>query len=57
LPLYRYLIAAFYAREIDFSQVHTFNLDEYVGLSPDREQSYRHSMMQNLLHFVNIPLQ
>lgn len=57
MPLYRYLIAAFYAREIDFSQVHTFNLDEYVGLSPDREQSYRHSMMQNLLHFVNIPLQ
>jgi glucosamine-6-phosphate deaminase len=57
LPLYGYLIAAFYAGEIDFSRVCTCNLDEYVGLSPNHEQSYRYFMMQNLFRFVNIPLQ
>ena len=57
LPLYGYLIAAFYEGEIDFSQTHTFNLDEYVGLPPNHEQSYRYFMMQNLFRFVNIPLQ
>jgi len=57
LPLYGYLIAAFYAGEIDFSRVHTFNLDEYVGLPPNHPQSYRHFMVQNLFSFINIPPQ
>ncbi len=57
LPLYGYLIAAFYAGEINFSCVHTINLDEYVGLSPNHPQSYRHFMMQSLFSYVNIPLQ
>jgi glucosamine-6-phosphate deaminase len=57
LPLYGYLIAAFYAGEIDLSCVHTFNLDEYVGLPPNHPQSYRHFMVQNLFRFVNIPPQ
>lgn len=57
LPLYGYLISAFCAGEIDFSRVHTFNLDEYVGLPPNHEQSYRYFMMQNLFRFLNIPLQ
>ena len=57
LPLYGYLISAFYGGEIDFSRIHTFNLDEYVGLPPNHEQSYRYFMMQNLFRFVNIPLQ
>ncbi|MBN1399531.1 MAG: glucosamine-6-phosphate deaminase [Anaerolineae bacterium] len=56
LPLYGYLIAAFYAGEIDFSAVHTFNLDEYVGLPPNHAQSYRYFMMRNLFDFVNIPV-
>jgi glucosamine-6-phosphate deaminase len=57
LPLYGYLIAAFYEGEIDFSRVHTVNLDEYVGLPPNHPQSYRYFMMHNLFRFVNIPLQ
>jgi glucosamine-6-phosphate deaminase len=56
LHLYGHLIAAFHAGEIDFSQVHTINLDEYVGLRPNHEQSYRYFMMHNLFRFVNIPL-
>jgi glucosamine-6-phosphate deaminase len=33
----------------------TFNLDEYVGLSPDHPQSYHSYMQQHLFRFVPIP--
>jgi glucosamine-6-phosphate deaminase len=56
LPLYGYLISAFYAGEIDFARVHTVNLDEYVGLSPNHPQSYRYFMMHNFFRYINIPL-
>jgi glucosamine-6-phosphate deaminase len=56
LPLYGYLISAFYAGEIDFAKVHTVNLDEYVGLPPNHPQSYRYFMMHNFFRYINIPL-
>ena len=42
--------------ELDFSNVITVNLDEYYGLSPEHEQSYRYFMQHNLFKHVNIPL-
>lgn len=39
---------------LDFSSVSTVNLDEYLGLSPDHEQSYRHFMDVNLFDRINI---
>jgi glucosamine-6-phosphate deaminase len=33
---------------LDFSRVTTFNLDEYYGLGPEHEQSYRYFMEKNL---------
>lgn len=39
---------------LDFSQVKTVNLDEYKGLKPDNDQSYRYFMNQNLFSGVNI---
>ncbi len=39
---------------VDFSQVVTFNLDEYVCLPPTHEQSYRHFMNANLFDRINI---
>lgn len=39
---------------LDFSQVTTVNLDEYRGLSPDNDQSYRFFMNKNLFSQVNI---
>jgi len=48
-------LAAMHARgEIDFSEVTTFNLDEYAGLGPDHPQSYAHFMRENLFSKVNI---
>jgi glucosamine-6-phosphate deaminase len=40
--------------ELDFSDVHTFNLDEYIGLAPDHPQSYRAFMQENLFDYVNL---
>ncbi len=33
---------------LDFSGCRTFNLDEYVGLSSNHANSYRHDMKQHL---------
>ncbi|MBR3645793.1 MAG: glucosamine-6-phosphate deaminase, partial [Lachnospiraceae bacterium] len=40
--------------DLDFSEVTTINLDEYKGLSPDNDQSYRYFMNQNLFNHINI---
>ena len=39
---------------LDFSKVHSVNLDEYVGLAPDHDQSYRYFMDDNLFNHINI---
>ncbi len=39
---------------IDFSQVITYNLDEYMGLDGTHPQSYRRFMNENLFDQVNI---
>ena len=39
---------------LDFSQVKSVNLDEYVGLSPTHDQSYRYFMQTNLFDHINI---
>ena len=51
---YKELIAKFESGELDFSQVKTVNLDEYVGLTKDHDQSYAYFMRTNLLDHVNI---
>lgn len=42
--------------KLDFSQVHSVNLDEYDGLTPDHDQSYAYFMRHNLFDHVNIDL-
>lgn len=39
---------------LDFSKVKTINLDEYVGLNGEHEQSYRRFMNENLFDNINI---
>ncbi|MEI3101786.1 MAG: glucosamine-6-phosphate deaminase [Oscillospiraceae bacterium] len=39
---------------LDFSRVSTVNLDEYIGLEPTHEQSYRYFMDSNLFDHINI---
>jgi glucosamine-6-phosphate deaminase len=40
---------------LDFSGVATFNLDEYVGLAPEHDGSYRYYMAKHLFNHVSIP--
>src|SRR5690554_3578280 len=54
LGLYRELIRMNKASEIDFSQVTTFNLDEYVGLDCNHPLSYVTFMETNLFNHINI---
>lgn len=51
---YEELVRRYKAGELDFSQVHSINLDEYRGLSPEHDQSYRYFMNTHLFDFVNI---
>src|SRR5438552_8384274 len=54
--VYRLLDRAHRDEDLDFSLCSTFNLDEYVGLSPDDSRSYRHYMDEHLFGHVNIDL-
>ncbi|ERK32485.1 glucosamine-6-phosphate deaminase [Clostridium intestinale] len=52
--MYKELIDMHKNEELDFSKVTTVNLDEYVGLSGEHDQSYRYFMDSNLFNHVNI---
>lgn len=54
MRMYDQLVRMFEADQIDFSQVKTFNLDEYVGLSIDHPRSYHVYMQDFLFSKVNI---
>jgi glucosamine-6-phosphate deaminase len=55
IPFYGALLGLFVEREIDFRNIRTFNLDEYVDLPPWHANSYRSYMEDRLFRFVNLP--
>src|SRR5690349_17522954 len=50
--LYNELVRRYKQQGLDFSQVTTFNLDEYLGLPPTHPQSYRYFMDENLFNHI-----
>ncbi len=54
LGTYACLVKAFENNDLDFSKVTSINLDEYVGLKGDNDQSYRYFMDTNLFSKINI---
>lgn len=54
LGVYQELVKMHKAGELDFHQVTTFNLDEYVGLPKSNSQSYHYFMHENFFKHVNI---
>ena len=54
LDLYAELVRLYEAGEISFKDVTTFNLDEYVGLEPTHDQSYRYFMDTNLFNKIDV---
>lgn len=54
LPLYARLVAAHAAGAVSFARVTTFNLDEYIGLSPEHPCSYHTYMRAAFFDHVDI---
>ncbi len=51
---YKKLIDWYEKGDLDFSEVRTVNLDEYVGLDGRNRQSYRAFMQENFFDHINI---
>ena len=54
IGMYKELIAKYERGEISFKNVKSVNLDEYVGLSADHDQSYAYFMNDNLFSHIDI---
>ena len=56
LGTYKQLIEWYEKGDIDFSNVTSVNLDEYVGLDGSNDQSYRYFMNKNLFEHIIIDI-
>ncbi|MBA3645411.1 MAG: glucosamine-6-phosphate deaminase [Gemmatimonadaceae bacterium] len=54
IGIYRELIRMHKEEKLDFSDVVTFNLDEYYPMDPESIHSYHRYMRENLFDFINI---
>lgn len=54
LGMYEELIRMHQEENLDFSEVVTFNVDEYVGISPEHPFSYNYFMYKKFFNHVNI---
>ena len=55
LGVYNNLIKFYKKGKISFKNVITFNMDEYVGLSPENKNSYHYFMRTNFFNHIDIP--
>ncbi|MCR5176875.1 MAG: glucosamine-6-phosphate deaminase [Anaerovibrio sp.] len=54
IVMYEHLIAVHRTVGLDFSEVTTFNLDEYIGMGPENPQSYHYFMQKKFFKHINI---
>lgn len=54
LGVYKKLIELHQKNKMDFSDVITFSLDEYLGLKPDHPQSFAYYLQENFFRHINI---
>ena len=54
LGLYRMLISMYWVGDLNFSDITTFNLDEYKGLSEESPYSYHYYMKKSFFQHVNM---
>lgn len=55
--MYECLVNMYKRGALDFSQVTTFNLDEYRGISPEHPNSYHYYMKHIFFNHINISMQ
>jgi len=54
VALYNELIDLYNTQQLSFKHSSSFNLDEYIGLSPEHAQSYRYFMKKHLFDHIDI---
>ena len=54
IGVYKELISLYKAGEVSFQNVVTFNMDEYVGIAEDHEQSYHYFMHHTFFNHIDI---
>ncbi|MDY0236221.1 MAG: glucosamine-6-phosphate deaminase [Gudongella sp.] len=54
LGTYKELVRLFKDEDLSFKDVSSFNLDEYIGLDENNENSYRYFMSENLFKLIDI---
>ena len=54
LLTYEALIKKYELGQLSLKNIKTFNLDEYLGLKPGHNQSYRHYMNEKLFNHIDI---
>lgn len=54
---YEQLVEWYKQGDLSFAEVHSVNLDEYLGLTGDHPQSYRYFMQKNLFDHVDIKVE
>ena len=54
IGMYKNLVEMYKEGTLDFSEVKSFNLDEYYQLPRENDQSYYHFMHENLFNHINI---
>lgn len=52
--MYKKLVKMYQKDEVDFSEVTTFNLDEYYPINASNKQSYAYYMQQHFFKYVNV---
>lgn len=54
IGMYKELVRMHREEGLSFRNIHTVNLDEYIGLTPDHTQSFRYFMNSNFFDYIDI---
>lgn len=54
IGMYEYLVKMHLENEVSFQQMITFDMDEYIGIGPDNENSYAYFMQKHFLRYVDV---
>ncbi|OMF23099.1 glucosamine-6-phosphate deaminase [Paenibacillus sp. FSL H8-0548] len=55
IGIYDKIVEKFNEKKVSFKEATTFNLDEYVGIGPENDQSYAYYMNKHLFSHIDIP--
>lgn len=54
IGMYEYLVKMYQNHEVSFKDMITFDMDEYVGIGPENENSYAYFMQKHFLKYVDV---